>query len=156
MSSAVFQYHWQTDPSTQFRAALAQNAKIDLDLLLPGTLQGVSGDTRGALKSLTIVSIENLAWELWLWRSATRKTLTAGVVSAGSNVIGRWSFAAADGIQDISGDFIYYIDGLDVPIVDDDKSGKLHLSLVNRSVATKTANDGGAVQVLGRIAQPVY
>lgn len=156
MSAAVYQYEWATDPSAQFRASIAQNAKSDLDLALPTTLAGVNGDARGSLRSLTIVSIQNLAWELWLWESATHSTLTAAVTAAGSNVIGRWTFAAGDGIQDISGDFIYYIDGLDVPYFDADKTGKLHLSLVNRSVTTKSANDAGAVQVKGRIAQPVY
>lgn len=156
MSSAVYQYEFKTDPSTQFRAAIAQNAKTDLDFTLPPTLAGVNGDARSLLKSLTIVSIENLAWELWLWRSATHATLTGGVTAAGSNVIGRWTFAAGDGIQDVTGDFIYYIDGLEIPVTDDDKTGKLHLSLVNRSVASKSANDAGAIQIKGRLAQPVY
>jgi len=156
MSAAVYQYEWKTNPTTDFRASIAQNAKVDFDLTLPTTLRGVNGDARGSLRSLTIASIENLAWELWIWTSATHVTLTGTVTAAGTNVLGRWSFASGDGIQDVTGDFIYYIDGLDIPYVDDDKSGKLHMSLVNRSAASKSANDAGAIQIKGRIAQPVY
>lgn len=156
MSAAVYQYEWGTDPTTQFRGAIVQNNKIDLDYNLPTTLRGVNGDARGSLRSLTIVSIQNLAWEVWLWESTNHITLTGGVTVAGSNVIGRWTFAAGDGIQDVTGDYIYYIDGLDVAYFDADKMGQLHLSLVNRSASSKLANDAGAVQVKGRIAQPVY
>lgn len=154
--SVTSQYEWSSNPATQFRAAIAQNNKTDLDLLLPPTLQGINGNARGTITSLTIASIENLAWELWLWESATHATLTAAVVAAGTNVIGRWSFVAADALQDVAGDWIYYIDGLDIPYFDADNTGKIHLSLVNRSAASKTANDAGAIQVKGRIAHPVY
>src|SRR6267142_3864452 len=112
MSAAVYQYEFKTDPTSQFRAAIAQNAKTDLDLVLPTTLKGVNGNAQGSLRSLTIASIENLAWEVWIWRSATHVTLTGAVTAPGTNVIGRWTFAAGDGIQDVTGDFIYYIDGL--------------------------------------------
>jgi len=155
--SAVYEYSFGTDPSTQFRGALAQNAGVDLDFLLPPTLQGINGTAWGTIKSLTIVSIQNLDWELWLWQSATHSTLTAAVTAAGSNWIGRWTFVAGDAVQKAgTGDFQYYIDGLDIPYFDADKAGKLHLTLLNRNAVSKLANDAGAVQVKGRIAQPVY
>lgn len=157
MSAAVFQYSWATNPATQFRGTLAQNAGADLDLLLPPTLQGIGGTAWGSLRSLTIASIQNLAWELWIWTSATHSTLTAGVTASGTNWLGRWTFAAADAVQEAgTGDFVYYIDGLDIPYHDDDAAGKLHMTLINRSAAGKLANDAGAVQVKGRIANPVY
>ncbi len=156
MPAANTQYEWKTDPTANFRAAIAQNAKTDLSLTLPPTLQGVNGNARSVLRSLTIASIQNLDWELWLWESATHAVLTGGVTAAGTNVVGRWTFAAGDGIQDVTGDYIYYIDGLDIPYFDADNSGKLHMSLVNRSAASKSANDAGAIQVKGRISQSNY
>lgn len=153
---ASFQYGFATDPSAQFRGALTTGSGADLDLVLPSSLKGINGNARAQLRSLTIISIQNLAWELWLWGSTTHTTLTAGVTSAGSNVIGRWTFAATDAVQDNNtGDFVYYIDGLDVPYVDLDNSGKLHLTLINRSVTSKLANDAGAIQVRGRLDQPL-
>lgn len=161
MSSAVYQYEFKTDPTAQFTAALAQNNGIDLDLLMSGNatppqptaLAGVNGDTRGNLKSLTIISVQNLAWELIAWESATHGTVAAGTVQ----FIGRWTFVASDGVQiGGAGDFYYYIDGLDEPLVDADKTAKLHFTLVNRSAVSKLANAAGAIQVRGRIAQPVY
>lgn len=161
MASLNSHIEWKTDPLTQFRAAIAQDAGTDLDLEMSGAaavpnptaLAGVGGDCRGLLKSLTIISVENLAWELWVWRKAAHGTVTLGTVS----VIGKFTFSEADGRQIAgAGDYYYYVDDIDLPVTDDDKTGKLHLTLVNRSIASKTVDDAGAVQVRGRIAQPIY
>jgi len=155
------QYTWSTDPLTQFRGTIAQNAGVDLDLAMSGAatvpnptaLAGVNGDCRGSLKSLTIVSVENLAWELILWEKAAHGTAVLGSV----RFIGRWTFIAGDAVRVAgAGDYYYYIDGLDVPIVDADNTGKLHLTLINRSAAGKSANDAGAIQVRGRIVPLGY
>lgn len=148
-----FQYEWKTDSTAQFRGSLAQNVGANLDLTVPGALAGIQGNCRGGLCSLTIISVENLAWELWLWESTTHGTVVLGTTS----VIGRWTFVAGDGIQIAgAGDYYYYVDGLNVPVVDSDNSGKLHLTLVNRSVASKSAGDSGAIQVRGRIVPNGY
>lgn len=157
MSAAIFQYEFKTDPTSQFRGAIAQNAAVALDLLLPPSLQDVKGTARFSIRSLTIASIQNLAWELWVWTSAARTNLTAGVTATGSTFLGRWTFAAGDAVQEAgTGDFVYYIDGLDIPYRDDDTSGKLHIDLINRSAVSKLANDPGAIIIKGRGAMPVY
>lgn len=161
MPSAVYQYEFKTDPSGGlngvFRGTIAQNAAAQIDALLPPTLQDVNGQARFVISSLTIVSIQNLAWEIWIWRKAARNTLTAGVTSGGSDFVGRWTFAAGDAVQEAgTGDFVYYIDGLDIPYSDDDHSGKLHIDLINRSVTGKSSGDAGAVQVKVRGALPIY
>lgn len=151
------QYTFSTDSLTQFRGTLAQNAGVDLDLEMSGAatvpnptaLAGVHGDCRGNLKSLTVVSVENLAWELLLWEKSSHGTAVLGTV----RFIGRWTFTATDAVRIAgAGDYFYYIDGLDVPLVDGDGTGKLHLTLVNRSAAGKSAGDAGAIQIRGRIA----
>ena len=151
------QYEWKTDSLTQFTATIAQNAGVNLDLAMttpnPVALAGIGGDCRGQLRSLTIASVENLAWEIWLWSSATHGTAAASTVS----VIGRWSFVTSDAKQIAgAGDWYYYVDGLDVPVWDADKTGKLHLTLVNRSAASKSADAAGAIVIKGRIAPLGY
>ena len=67
----------------------------------------------------------------------------------------RWTFVTADGIRYAgTGQYYYYIDGLDIPYLDEDNSGELHLSLVNRSAGAKSAGSGGEV-VVSITMQPV-
>lgn len=151
------EYEWKTNSVTQFTATIAQNAGIDLDLTMstpnPVALAGINGDCRGQLRSLSIASVENLAWEVWLWSSTTHGTAAASTVS----MIGRWTFVAADGVRiGGAGDYYYYVDGLDVPVWDADHTGKLHITLVNRSAASKSADAAGAIVVKGRIAPLGY
>ena len=157
MALSSTQYEWKTDSLTQFTAAIAQNAGTNLDLAMttpnPVALAGIGGDCRGQLRSLSIASVENLAWEVWLWSSTTHGTAALSTVA----MIGRWTFVAADGVRIAgTGDYYYYVDGLDVPVWDADKTGKLHLTLVNRSAASKSADAAGAIVIKGRIAPLGY
>lgn len=138
----------QTDPTTQFRAALATNAALTLNLL-PG--QGIGKvdpglsalpSCKGRLQSIGVQSVENLAWEIWLWGTDGFNT----VAQALQRPLGRWSFVEADGLRIAgTGLYYYYIEGLDHFYVDWDQTGELHLMLVNRSVASKSADDAGAI-----------
>lgn len=147
----------RTDPATQFTAALAQNAALTLNLAQPvGTqVQGngyvdgglaSGGSVRSRLRSIVIASVENLAWEVWLWGKDTfNASLTDPAVVY---PVGRWSFTANMGLQIAgAGLWYYYIDGLDQPYVDLDKTGEVHLMLVNRSAAGKSADTAGAILV---------
>lgn len=146
----------RTNPATQLIAALAQNDGLDLTMTMlpdgtapaPGYVDpglGAGGSARSRLKSLSIVSVENLDWEVWLWGTGTFN----GSASDPGAVypFGRWAFVAANAKQiGGSGLYYYYIDGLDVPYADlSPRQGCVHLTLVNRSVASKSADAAGAI-----------
>lgn len=142
-----------TDPATQLRAAIAQNAAAYLDLRLPESL--AAGRTcRCRLKGISIVSVENTGWEIWLFR----RSRSAAEAIADVQFVGYWTFAASTALR-LAGAGLYYqyIDGLDVPYEvtdltpaglpdDDNQRRNLHLALVARESA-KAADAAGAVQV---------
>lgn len=102
----------ETDPTTQLLAAIAQDAAVYLDLLLPESI--AAGRTaRSRIRGLSIISVDNVGWELWFFN---KRTTAAAPTPATSTFIGSWTFAAADAIR-ISGAgvYYYYIDGLDIP-----------------------------------------
>jgi hypothetical protein len=145
----------RTDAATQFRGSLAQNAVATLNLAAPtgpgqtdGYLdQGLAagGVVTARVRTITLVSIENLAWEIQLWGKDT-----FGTYSVLNDLVpfGLYTFQTGDGKRNAgAGPYIYYVSGLDIPYVDLDKSGELHLALVNRSAAAKTAGDAGALFV---------
>lgn len=147
----------RTNPATQFIDALAQNAALTLNLTPPpagspmqdGYVdEGLAAGrgVRARLRSIVIVSVENLAWEVWLWG---KDTFNASQTDpAGEFLVGRWAFVTGDGIQiGGAGLYYYYIEGNDQPYGDLDKTGEIHLMLVNRSAAGKTPGVDGAILV---------
>lgn len=143
-----------TDPATQFRDTLAQNAALYLDLLLPQSV--TAGRTaRSRIHMISIESVENLAWELWFFRRARTGAETIG----DSQFQGKWTFATGDAVRiGGAGLYYYYIDGLDIPYEvtdvlpdgqpdDADQRRFLHMALINRSAAGKSAGDAGAIRV---------
>lgn len=122
-------------PKAQFAAGAAQNAGLDIDFLVPGSVSGTKGNLRNLVKSITIVSEDNHSWELWAYSSAARNLAGAGS-SDNTKFLGKWKFAASDGGQrsnDANNFWTYYIDGNDIPVRDDDNTGKLHLTLIDRT-----------------------
>jgi hypothetical protein len=140
----------QSLATVNFLSALATNAGQYEDLALPQAL-GAGRVARCRLRSITLVSTENLAWELWLLSKTGGTTANADT----DPTRGFWSWAAGDAKRVAgAGLFHYYIDGLDVAYEDEDRAGGaagtdayLHCCLVNRSVGAKTANAGGALTV---------
>lgn len=145
----------RTDAATQFRGALAQNASATENLAMPtgvgqtdgyfdaGIAAGLSATSR--IRSLAVVALDNLAWEVVLWGKDTFTTYTDlnDLVRLGS-----YAFQVGDGKQiNGAGPYYYFVSGLDIPYVDFDKTGELHLMLVNRSAGAKTAGDAGALFV---------
>lgn len=147
----------RTNPATQFIAALAQNVALTLNLTMPPAAS-VAGDgyvdpglaagnsVRMRLRSIWIASVENLAWEVWLWGTDTFNASTTD--PAQSFPQSRVTFAAADAVR-LAGAGLYYyqIAGLDHPYADLDHTGELHLMLVNRSAAGKSAGADGALLI---------
>jgi hypothetical protein len=114
--------------------------------------EGLAAGTvvRSRLKSIRILSVQLLPWEVQLFRSATG---IGGAVIDTESFVGLWSFPGSGSPGDGSratGDtfYQYYIDGLDVPYEDADKSSQIHVRLINRHAATaKIAGASGAVVI---------
>lgn len=142
----------RTDSATQFNTALAQNAKDTEDLVIgsaagqvdPGVAAGLTVKSR--LKHITVVSMQNLAWELWLWR---KDTYDASLTDPDLVFpAGRWSFLATDAVQIAgAGLFYYYIEGNDQFYQDLDVGGEVHLMLINRSLTAKGAAAPGLIMI---------
>jgi hypothetical protein len=138
---------FRTDSAADFTAALAQNAGLFLNKNLPN---GV-GTAPFWVQSIEIISVENLAWELWFFN----KTTVALAATDLDGFRGRWSFQAADGVRIAgAGNYHYSIDGLAIPVEcsdyrlhTPDKYAQLHVALVNRSAAGKSADIAGAIVV---------
>lgn len=150
------------DPATQLRAAQAINVPASLSINLPGSI-GAGRTGKSRLRNLNIVSLDNAAWEVWLWGSSDYMAPTIG----NGFFLGRWRFDAADGIaitgSAVAATYHYSINGLDVLYMDSDSAAKkeqaganarLHFSLVPRA-GSKTANDAGLVLVQFAL-EPLY
>lgn len=132
-----------SNPAVDFLAGCAQDAGIAADLPVPKAVAR-QGDVSAAIWGITILSVQNLAWEVWAF---ARDTGPSGVIATEA-FLGRWTFSTADAVR-VAGAGLYHYSkmGLDIPYRDLDLSGELHLLLVNRSAAAKNANATGAVKV---------
>lgn len=135
----------RTDADTDFTAALAQNAAIF------ASFQSKAAGQCFWVESIQVISVENLAWELWFF---DRETTAIPADPNADGFRGRWSFQAADGLQIAgAGTFHYNIQGLAIPVecldynLHADKYPELHVALVNRSGASKSADAAGAIVV---------
>jgi hypothetical protein len=140
----------RTDPATQLIAAAAQNVALTVNMVQGSGIGQVDGSVAGGntvksrVRAITILSVQNLAWEVILWGKDTYNT---GAIEA-QFPLGQWAFATGDGTQIAgTGLYLYHVDGLDIPYVDLDASGEVHLMLVNRSAGAKSADAAGAILV---------
>lgn len=138
---------FRTDPAEDFIGAILTNAAIfaNLDMI------GAVGEMPHLVSSLEIVSVQQLAWELWFF---SRETTSIPAAPADDYFRGRWSFQAADGVQiGATGLYHYSIDGLLIPNECEDyrlhpkKHGQFHVALVNRSPTAKLAGPTGAIEI---------
>ncbi len=134
----------KTDKDVEFTGAIAQNAVEYEHIALPAALSGIGGRARVRLTMINIISTENLDWDLMLFSKDTVATSDPDT----NSFVGRWGFVAANAVRIAgAGLYYYFISGLDVPYSDDDGTGELHVGLVNRSAASKTAGAGGNMTV---------
>lgn len=137
-------YKVRTDKDVNYIGALVQNAGADENITLPPQCAGVGNTAQVFIRAITIVSDQNLAWELDFWS-------TSGFANADldlNSYIGRWTFGTGDGVQIAgAGSYYYYIDGLGIPYYDDSKAGQLHMTLVNRSATSKNAGATGEIVI---------
>lgn len=131
-----------TSAANQFRATLAQNAALFLSLDVNSF--GVGQRVDAIIKAIQILSVENLAWEIWFFRNALQDPANADT----NRWMGYWTFVAGGAVRiGAAGLYHYYIDGLGLPYQDEDQTGKIHMALINRSAAGKSAGDAGAIRV---------
>lgn len=137
----------RTDKDIHFTGALAQNAQAT-ENIVPAASIAAGLHCRSRLRSIGITSKENLSWEIALYGTDQFNSPTDM-----DSVIryGWWTFDAASATRvAATGNYYYYVDGLDVAYRDADQTGEIHLALINRSAAGKTAGaDGEIVIVLG-------
>jgi hypothetical protein len=129
-----------------FIAGLAQNAGVMADLTLPSSIGAQrKGDSR--IRSIAIVSSENLSWEIQFFASHDGPNPNPN----SDTFLGFVLFATAAAAVSPSG-FYYYVDGKDIPYIDGDLDQhlgaainvpQLHVRLVNRSAGAKGAYGAG-------------
>lgn len=142
----------RSNATTQFTDAIAQNISENENIQLPTAMQAVGAPLR--VTALSIISVQNLAWELWLFGSSVFQSTDFAV----DQFLGVWSFIETDARRVNSGTYpayYYYIDGLNIPYVDRSASStvvpSLHAALINRSAAGKLADGAGAIVVQATI-----
>lgn len=149
----MFDYQTRTLKGTQFTGAIAQNARQNENILLSPALQGTAGSARNILRALTVFSDENLAWEVQFYSSTA---FSNGDLDA-DTFVGKIVFAVADGAQVAgAGSFYYFSQNQQIPLWDDNATGKLHVSLVNRSAASKTAGSNGEIVLIFHLEPMQY
>lgn len=130
-----------TVAANQLRSALAQNAGEDLSLQVQSAAVGQRVDS--IIRNITIVSVEDLNWELWFWGRNTFNEPTPDI----DTFIASWLFAVAGKQIGGAGLYHFYVDGLYIPYKDLDQTSRIHMTLVCRSAAGKSAGDAGAIRV---------
>lgn len=142
----------RSSATAQYTDAIDQNASENENIQLPPYMQAVGAQLR--VTALSIISVQNLAWELWLFGSNAFQTADFST----DQFLGFWGFNAADARRVNSGtyaQYYYYIDGLNIPYVDRSASSSvlpsLHAALVNRSASAKIAGALGNIVVQATI-----
>jgi hypothetical protein len=174
MSRSV-RHRVSSNPNTQFFQALAIN-EITPVVAIPLP----SSRTPYLIEAITLVSVQALAWELWLFTRAGGTGLAPGVAGSplADSFLASWQFlepvvgppaspgfsAIGAGAAGTFANFRYYVDGNQMPYQDETfmeagpASGgfafpALYVALINRSAAGKLADVAGAVKVIFHLSQ---
>lgn len=131
----------KSDSAAHFTGAIAQNAG-ELESIDANNAIGITGRSR--IAAVVIRSTENLDWELLFFATAAGNHATVGT----NRFLGAIAFVAADADRvGGAGLYLYGRAGLNIPYFDLDRTSKLHVMLVNRSVAAKSAAGAGLLDV---------
>lgn len=96
---------------------------------------------KGIIREIRVISDQNLAWEVQIhfkdtFASATDADLDTFVFAK--------RFATGDGYQNAgAGPYRYVCSGLDVAYHDKDRTGEVHVAVLNRSATTKNSGATG-------------
>jgi len=150
----AFVYTVVSDKDTHFTTALAQNASESENLLLPTALDGVNGNARSIIRGITVISDQNLDWQLVFFNSDTFVNADIDLNTA----IASYKFTASTDALQVggSGSYYYFKDGLNLPYLDADNTGELHVLLVNRSATGKNAGATGEVVIKVHMEPPGF
>ncbi len=134
---------------TDWAATIAQNAELLANLPVRGQRGPATMGSIGIVRTLRIMSSANHAWEVNFFASDTTTDADPNVDS----FLGRYPFSLPDGLQiGATGLFRYYVDTLQIPALDRDNSGELHVVLVPRDagkVALETIRLAIGIEPMG-------
>jgi hypothetical protein len=137
----------RSDKDTHFTTALATDA-IDLETIGDAveTASNRVPTIRSAIRRITLIADQNLAWDVMLFRATFTPPLTT---DADLHPLVEWiEFKAADGKRVAgAGLYLYTWTGLDIPYFNTDAPGRIHVGLVNRDAVAKNAGATGEVIV---------
>lgn len=133
----------RTDKDTNFTGALVQNAGEAENLDFP-TDWKTTQINEVIIHAIRIQSDQNLEWDIYLWKRDTGANTDLDV----DTFSGLINFPATSGKQIAgSNQFYYSLSNLNLHYQDEDKSGKIHCMLINRSSTAKLAGGTGEVVV---------
>lgn len=133
----------KTVSTRDFTAALAQNAGTFLSLDVKDKGLGINVDS--LLRAVQITMVEDLDYDLW-FLSRTGSSANNATDPDLNAVLGAVTLTVASRVA-AAGLFVMYLDALQIPIYDSEASSKVHMALICRSVAGKSANAAGALKV---------
>ena len=135
----------KTVGSTQFTGTGTQHVLYTTNITSVGYNQV-------SVRNITVVSSQNLAWEVFLFSKDTFANADVDTDSC----ISRIAFDTADGIQFGGAGNFYYSSmestlnagaNIGVPYIDEDRSSELHVGLINRSSTPKEAGTYGPIAI---------
>lgn len=146
-------YYIDSVAGTHFTGALAQNAIESESIDFPDLLGSV-GVHDVIIEGVTVQSDQNLEWDVFIWSKNTYNTTNLDT----AELVDYFNFPAANGKQIAGANQYYYplpANEVSVPYRDEDNTGKLHISLVNRSATSKNAGATGEVTIRV-IVRPIF
>jgi len=137
----------RSDKDTHFTGALLTNA-LELEALgdAAPTSSNRTASIRSIIRRITVISVQNLAWDVMLFKAAYTPPLT---VDGDLHPMVDWlSFAAADGVRVAgAGLYLYTWSGMEFPYYNTDAPGRIHVGLINRDATAKIIAAGGEIVV---------
>ena len=134
-----------TDKDTHFTGALATNVVEHEDIDYPSDW-GVLGLNEMIIESVSIQSDQNLEWDVFIWSGAENLNADLDL----DTFLDYFNFPTTSGKQ-LGGTAQFYYasvsNNVAIPYRDNDKTSKLHISLVNRSATAKNAGATGEIVV---------
>jgi hypothetical protein len=127
--------------ATHYREALAQHA---MEVETFEETHGVRSQP-GNIRRITILSDQNLDWDIMLFRSRPEAVLTDLDALEPCGIV---NFTVADGVRIAgAGPYIYVKDDINIRYAAKLGRAEMYVGLINRNAAAKSAGDAGSVVV---------
>ena len=139
----------RSDKDLAFTDALIEDAREDESLAFPNEI-GRSNEV--LIETISIISKENREWDVYLFTKSGFSNADLDL----DNFLTVVKFTEVSGNQIATAGSFYYSQALlAIAYKDLDATSKLHISLVNRGIGTKTAGAAGEIILLFGV-RPVY